>query len=163
MSEPLPTPKLPFKVLPKLSKRADVSSEPITSPLPTPSVTPVQSPSLDNLSVASTQSKRSESLLKNTIRICEEEKVVQQEDKMETITAVCELLPREECELTIVPNKDEVINTVVNYVIACDDVEFGLNHYMKPLKEGDKSVIIMVKNATEYKRNIQIVCNVAFV
>ena len=153
------------KVLPAPPKESALiqNTTPVMSPIMSPSATPQLEVVELSKSKSGRQIKRAESLLKNTLRICEDTKtVVEHDDNTETISAVCELLENEECELTVVPNRCESIAAVLHYVIACDDLEFGLSHYMKPLKTGDKSVSIRVKNSIFKKREIQLLCTVMF-
>ena len=133
-------------------------------PCNSPSIPSSAPPSEVSSVVSSSDVLKKRHAQKSTLRICEEEPKKQvQMDNTEKIIAVCEISPREECELTVKPERDEVIDNVNTFIISCDDAEFGLYYYMKPLKDGDKVVGVLLKNATDYKRSININCVVSFV
>lgn len=150
LQEPLPTPK------PKLSQRSEQlnsQSEPIE--LQIEEAQGVQSQSVQSQSEEIQE--KTNIVEKSTIRICEP--IKEHDNKFELIDAVCDLLPYEECELTIKPKRDDIIISF-NYVIACDDQEFKIYHYMKPIK--DNKPVILLKNESEMKRDIQILCTLMY-
>ena len=88
--------------------------------------------------------------------IAEDEPQEDIQPMFENKTVKCILLPKEECTLQITP-ESKIIKTIPLYCLMCDDELFKICHYMKPIKTGDNSFDICVKNLSDEKRNIFII------